>query len=348
MDRRRFLRGAGAGLLGGALLGGCAAPGAAPVALASWPPPPRRASWQSRLLCAGLRWQFRPETLRPEIDVTRIRRLTDTWMPPPRTTPWGYQLRPRYGAGDAPLRGEWLERTDAGAARTLLYFHGGGYFFCSTQTHRALVFSLTARAGARSFSLDYRLAPENRFPAAFNDALAAYRQLLALGIPPESVVLGGDSAGGGLALATLVALRDQGQPLPAGAVLFSPWTDLACTGQTLRTHDGLDPMFASQVIPKSAQLYLGEQPAANPYASPLYADFTGLPPLYIFAGSTEVLLDDARRVAAKAEAAGVRVSLEIWPGMPHAWPLFEQILPEAGQALGRAAAFLRGVTAAIG
>jgi acetyl esterase/lipase len=306
---------------------------------------PQPASWQSKLLCAGLRWQFRPETMRPELNVTRIRRLTDVWLPPPDAPPRGYQLRERYSAHDAPLRGDWLERTEAGATRTLLYFHGGGYFFCSTQTHRPLVFGLTARAGARSFSLDYRMAPENRFPAAFNDALAAYRKLLALGIPPDSIVLGGDSAGGGLALALLAALRECGQPLPAGAILFSPWTDLACTGETLRTHDGLDPMFASRVIPKSAQLYLGDQPATHPYASPLYANLAGLPPLYILAGSTEVLLDDARRAAAKAKAAGVRVTLEIWPDMPHAWPLFvSSMVPESGQALDRAAAFLRRVT----
>ena len=191
----------------------------------------------------------------------------------PRRAPSGYRLRQCHGLGDAPLRGEWLERTDsvAGRGRTLLYFHGGGYYFCSTKTHRPLVFGLTKRAGVRSFSLDYRLAPEHRFPAALDDALAAYRQLLALGTPPESIVLGGDSAGGGLALATLVALRDRGA-LPAGAILFSPWT--AATGATLRTNDGADPMFAGAALPKPRSC-LGDEPGTNPYASPLYADFAG-------------------------------------------------------------------------
>ena len=154
------------------------------------------------------------------------------------------------------LRGEWLERTDSVAGRayrTLLYFHGGGYYFCSTKTHRPLVFGLTKRAGVRSFSLDYRLAPEHRFPAALDDALAAYRQLLALGTPPESIVLGGDSAGGGLALATLVAAR----PRRAAAGWRDPVLAVdrpAATGATLRTNDGADPMFAGAALPKAAKL----------------------------------------------------------------------------------------------
>ncbi|WP_347881566.1 alpha/beta hydrolase fold domain-containing protein [Burkholderia cenocepacia] len=167
--------------------------------------------------------------------------------------------------------------------------------------------------------------------------------MLALGTPPESIVLGGDSAGGGLALATLVALRDRGEPLPAGAILFSPWTDLAGTGGTMRSNDGVDPMFAAAALPKAAKLYLGDEPATNPYASPLYADFTGLPPLYIQAGSTEVLLDDSRRVAEKAKAAGVQVEIEVWPDMPHVWQLYAPMVPEARDALDRAAAFLRRV-----
>ncbi|HGL4256509.1 alpha/beta hydrolase [Burkholderia dolosa] len=304
-------------------------------------------SWQSRLACWLLRWQFRPETTREVLDPARARRFTDLRMYVPRRAPSGYRLRECHGAGDAPLRGEWLERTDADAARAagrmLLYFHGGGYYFCSTKTHRPLVFGLTKRAGVRSFSLDYRLAPENRFPAALDDALAAYRRLLALGTPPESIVFGGDSAGGGLALATLVALRDRGEPLPAGAILFSPWTDLAGTGGTMRSNDGRDPMFAAAALPKAAKLYLGDEAPTNPYASPLYADLTGLPPLYIQVGSTEVLLDDSRRVAHHAKAAGVPVELEIWPDMPHVWQLYAPMVPEARDALDGAAAFLRRV-----
>ncbi|MDN7673189.1 alpha/beta hydrolase [Burkholderia oklahomensis] len=303
-------------------------------------------SWQSKVACWLLRRQFRPETLRPVIDPARARRLANLRMRVPRRPPTGWRLRERYGPGDAPLRGEWLERADAAPGRTpqsrmLLYFHGGGYYFCSPQTHRPLVFALTKRAGVRSFSLDYRLAPEHPFPAAVDDALAAYRQLVAAGTPAESIVFGGDSAGGGLALATLVALRDAGDPLPAGAVLFSPWTDLAATGDTLRAHDGLDPMFAGAALGRAARLYLGDTPGTHPYASPLYADFKGLPPLFIQAGSTEVLLDDSRRVADKARAAGVHVELEIWPEMPHVWQIYVPFVPESARALERAAAFVR-------
>ncbi|WP_323122784.1 alpha/beta hydrolase [Burkholderia alba] len=289
-------------------------------------------SWQSKLACWLLRRQFRPETLKPVIDPAHARKLVARRMRMPRRAPLGWRLR-----------GEWLERTDGASKRLLLYFHGGGYYFCSPVTHRPLVFALTKRAGVRSFSLDYRLAPEHRFPAALDDALAAYRAVLAQGTPPESIVFGGDSAGGGLALATLVALRDRGEPLPAGAILFSPWTDLAATGETLRSNDGLDPMFAGAALGRAARLYLGDTPGTHPHASPLYADFTGLPPLFIQAGSTEVLLDDARRVAAKARAAGVKVEMEIWPDLPHVWQIGVPFLPEAGQALDRAAAFLRGV-----
>ncbi|PCE31740.1 alpha/beta hydrolase [Burkholderia ubonensis] len=304
-------------------------------------------SWQSKFACWLLRWQFRPETARPVLDPARARRFTDLRMWVPRRAPAGYRLRECYGPDDAPLRGEWLERVEVGpgqaSGRTLLYFHGGGYYFCSSRTHRQLVFGLTKRAGVRSFSLDYRLAPEHRFPAALDDALAAYRRLLDAGTPPESIVLGGDSAGGGLALATLVALRDRGEPLPAGAILFSPWTDLAATGDTLRTNDGIDPMFASAAFPKAAKLYLGDASPTHPYASPLYADFTGLPPLFIQVASNEVLLDDSRRVADKAKAAGVAVEIEIRPDVPHVWQLYAPMVPESRQALDRAAAFLRRV-----
>ncbi|MGV2291088.1 alpha/beta hydrolase [Trinickia sp. YCB016] len=301
-------------------------------------------SWQSALACWFLRRQFRPETLKPEISVERTREHSDKRLWSPKV-PRGWRLVERYGPGDAPLRGEWLEppaaMPAAASARTVFYIHGGGYYFCSPQTHRSLVFALAARCGVRTFSLDYRLAPEQPFPAALDDALAAYRHLLAEGTPAGAIVLAGDSAGGGLALATLVALRDAGDPLPAAALLFSPWTDLAATGATIVTNDGLDPMFYGVAIERAAKFYLADTPATHPHASPLYADFAGLPPLFIQAGSTEVLLDDSRRVAEKARAAGVSVDFEIWPNMPHVWQLYAPFVPEARKALDRAAAFVR-------
>ncbi|CAE6697016.1 Acetyl esterase [Paraburkholderia domus] len=300
-------------------------------------------SWQSALACWYLRRQFRPQTLKPGINVERARELTSgrAWSP---RVPGGWRLRESYGPDDRPLRGEWIERADdltlSRSGPIVLYCHGGGYYFCSPRTHRSIVFGLATRANAPIFSVDYRLAPEHRFPAALDDATAAYRQLVADGTAPESIVIAGDSAGGGLALATLIALRDAGDPLPAGCLLFSPWTDLA----TIRTNDGLDPMFSGPAIGPAARLYLGETPATHPYASPLYADLQGLPPLFIMAGSTEVLLDDSQRVADKARAAGVDCEFEVWKKMPHVWPLFSPFIPEANRALDRAAAFVQRVT----
>ncbi|MGF6791936.1 alpha/beta hydrolase [Paraburkholderia sp. 35.1] len=304
-------------------------------------------SWQSALACWYLRKQFRPETLKPSINVERARALTSKRVWSPRV-PRGWHLRETYGAGEAPLVGEWLERVDGGTAGgaepTVLYCHGGGYYFCSPRTHRSLTFALATRADARLFSLDYRLAPEHRFPAALDDATAAYRQLLAMGIAPSSIVVAGDSAGGGLALATLVALRDAGAPMPAGGLLFSPWTDLATTGASLRTNDSVDPMFCGASIERAAKIYLGDAPATHPYASPVYADLRGLPPLFLQVGSTEVLLDDARRVADNAHAAGVDCECEVWKNLPHVWPMFAPFMPEANRALDRAAAFVRRAT----
>ncbi|MFM0354236.1 alpha/beta hydrolase [Paraburkholderia nemoris] len=306
-------------------------------------------SWQSALACWYLRKQFRPQTLKPTINVEKARSLTAkrAWSP---RVPGGWRLRESYGPSDWPLQGEWIERADgastSGSGRTVLYCHGGGYYFCSPRTHRSLVFGLATRANAPIFSLDYHLAPEHRFPAALDDATAAYRQLVADGTPPGSIVIAGDSAGGGLALATVVALRDAGDLLPAGCLLFSPWTDLAAAGATIRTNDGLDPMFSGPAIARAAQVYLGDTPAMHPYASPVYADMHGLPPLFIMAGSTEVLLDDSQRVADKARAAGVDCELEVWKKMPHVWPLFTPFIPEGGRALDCAAAFVRRVTSA--
>jgi acetyl esterase/lipase len=303
-------------------------------------------SWQSVVACWFLRRQFRPQTLKPHIDVEKARALTAkrAWSP---DVPRGWRLRELDGADGKPLRGEWIERSGEpaiGSRPTVLYLHGGGYYFCSPRTHRSIVFGLATRANAPVFSLDYRLAPEHRFPAALDDATAAYRYLIAEGTAPESIVIAGDSAGGGLALATLVALRDAGDPLPAGAVLFSPWTDLAATGASIVDNDGADPMFSGPAIAKAAKVYLGDMPATHPYASPVYADLRGLPPLFMMAGSTEVLLDDSRRVAANARAAGVDCELEVWKKMPHVWPIFAPFIPEANRALDRAAAFVGRVT----
>lgn len=294
-------------------------------------------SWQNFVLSLLLRCKMKPMS-KHALDVGKTRALADKPVTRPRL-PSGWRLRE---SADPSLRGEWVERGKPGTApRLVLYLHGGGYFFCSPRTHRPITFGLAAAADVSLFALDYRLAPEHRFPAALDDAVAAYRALIGAGFAPERIAIAGDSAGGGLALATLLALRDAGAPLPAAAALFSPWTDLAATGETLVTNDRSDVMFYGRSIGLAARFYLGDSAADTPLASPLYGDLRGLPPLLIQASDSEVLLDDSRRLAEKAARAGVPVEVKTWHKLPHAWQLFSPFLPEAREALTEAGAFIR-------
>ncbi len=239
------------------------------------------------------------------------------------------------------LRAQWITAPAAAADRVILYLHGGGYVMGSVETHRELVARLSQAALARCLALDYRLAPENPFPAAVNDATAAYRWLLAQGTKPGRIVVAGDSAGGGLALATLVALRDLSLPTPAAGVCLSPWTDLEGIGESMRTRAAQDPVVSREMIVTLAKLYVGENgDMHDPLAAPLYADFTGLPPLLIQVGDAETLLDDATRVAERAEEGGVDITLQIWEGMPHVWQWFAPILPEGQQAIDKIGEFV--------
>jgi acetyl esterase/lipase len=297
-------------------------------------------SWQNFVLSLALRYRVkRGATGEPEVAKTReLARQTAMKMP----IPAGWRVRPVA----APLPGEWIERDgdgDPGPGRTLLFLHGGGYFFCTPQTHRGITVTLAKAAEARVFVPDYRLAPEHRFPAAIEDAVAAYRGLLASGIAAERIVIGGDSAGGGLTLATLLSLRDAGDPLPAAAVLFSPWTDLAATGASITGNDQRDCLFHGSQIARFARLYLGDTPPDHPLASPHYADLAGLPPLFIQASDSEVLMDDSTRLVAKAKSAGVPVEFRLWHGVPHAFQFFARFLPEGRDALRDTAAFMRRV-----
>jgi monoterpene epsilon-lactone hydrolase len=239
--------------------------------------------------------------------------------------------------------GEWVEGPKTGET-VLLYLHGGGYFGCSAETHRPITAGF-ALQGFRVYAPDYRLAPENRFPAAVDDAVAVYRALLDAGHLPQSIVVAGESAGGGLALSMVLALRAAGIPLPAGAAVFSPWTDLAAAGDSVRTNADRCAMFSGDDIAPTAGYYLGDTDPRNPLASPLYADLDGLPPLLIHVGADEVLLDDSTRLAERARAAGVAVELKIWPVVPHAWQLAPHLIPEGRQSLREAGEFLRAQVA---
>ena len=232
---------------------------------------------------------------------------------------------------------EWIEApgADLGA---LLYLHGGAYALGLTNVHRDLAARLARATRLRGLAIDYRLAPEHPFPAALEDATTAYHWLLAQGVEPSRIILGGDSAGGGLALATLVALRDAGSPLPAGAVCLSPWTDLAHSGASIRSKARVDPMLSPESSVRYAGYYAGERALTSPLISPLYADLKGLPPLLFQVGTDEILLDDARRCAEKAREAGGKVTLEVWEGMFHVFQTVS-FLPETKKAVQRLAEF---------
>jgi acetyl esterase/lipase len=228
-------------------------------------------------------------------------------------------------------------RTD----RCLLYLHGGAFVIGSAHDYRTLFGALGRAAGVRVVAPDYRLAPEHPFPAAVEDALACYRVLLRSGYSASSIVLAGDSAGGGLVMSLMVAARDAGLPMPAGAVLISPWVDLECQGRSMTTKAAADPSITREGLLTNAALYLGRTAAQTPLASPLLADLSGLPALLLQVGTAEILLDDALRLATRAADANIQVRLSVWPDMPHVWHFFGFMLEEGRHALAEAGVFLQ-------
>lgn len=236
-------------------------------------------------------------------------------------------------------------RTSARGAESrpvLVYFHAGGYTIGSITSHRPLATQLALATGARVLSVDYRLGPEHPYPAAVDDAMAAYRYVRKRGVEPGAIAFAGDSAGGGLAAASLVALREAGEALPAAGVCMSAWFDLTLSGDSVKTRAAEDPVTRRDQLEMMAEAYLAGADPRAPTASPLFADLTGLPPLLIQVGTAEILLDDSTRLAERAEAAGVEVALEVWDEMIHAWHNFAPVVPEARQAIARVGEFLRG------
>jgi acetyl esterase/lipase len=294
-------------------------------------------SWQNCLITWALRRWVKPGSLLNQ-SVAASRARTER-------VPFGAKLAAGWRIRlDPSNNGEWIEPVamdHPARERCILYLHGGAYIAMSARTHRAVTSRLACWSDARLFALNYRLAPEHPFPAALDDALAAWRALVASGIAASRIMVAGDSAGGGLTLALLVALRDAGDALPAGAVVFSPWTDLAVTGKTIVENDAADPLFFGRWVAPVARHYLGDTVATDPLVSPVYADLNGLPPLLIQVGDTEVLLDDSRRVAENASRAGVTAMLRVYPGVPHGWQIFAAVLPEARAALREASVFIR-------
>ncbi|HEY6421387.1 MAG TPA: alpha/beta hydrolase [Candidatus Binataceae bacterium] len=239
------------------------------------------------------------------------------------------------------VKAEWVTAPGADAGRAILYLHGGGYVIGSINTHRSLAARLSKSAKARVLLIDYRLAPEHPFPAAVDDSVAAYRWMLASGLKPARIAVAGDSAGGGLTIAALVAIRDAKLPTPAAGVALSPWVDLEGIGESMTTKAAVDPMVQKAGLVEMGKLYLGGKDPRTPLAAPLYADLTGLPPLLIQVGTAETLMDDSSRIAERARKAGVKVTYEPWDNMFHVFQMFAPILDEGQQAIEKIGEFVR-------
>lgn len=301
-------------------------------------------SWQAWCLNGAFRFFMKRHGDKP-VDLKRAR--ASMVNPPKRALhiPAGFRVTElREGS----LHFDVIDRTEprtAPPSTVVLYLHGGGYFFGSPRTHRQIIIAMARTFAAPAYGLFYRLAPEHPFPAAVEDALHAYRWLLARH-PGARIVLAGDSAGGGLSIATAVGARDAGLPLPAGIIGFSPWTDLAVSGASVDANARSCAMFTPNGVRRGATLYLGTADPRHPLASPLYADLHGLPPMLLFASRQEILLDDTLRLAERARAAGVSVEVILRDRLPHVWPIFVRILPEGREAIARVAEFARTITVA--
>ena len=288
---------------------------------------------RGRLSATMCRWFFKPflenfpwEKLRPGLEAY-------TYLPsfshPFRTGPLQHPS----------LRGEWVYSPGNSSPKIILYFHGGGFLMGSPRTHRNVTITLAHYTGARVLCLDYRLAPENPYPAAFDDAREAYQALLAEGSNPADIAFAGDSAGGALALSTMLVAQARGLPLPAGAALFSPLTDLFFTGSSIAENSSRCALLSAAIAEMISSKFLQGRPVRE-LDSPLTAELAGMPPLLIHVGSTEVLLDDSLRLATRAGQAGVEVQLTVWEQLPHAWQTMYPTLPYSGASLREASKFL--------
>jgi monoterpene epsilon-lactone hydrolase len=235
---------------------------------------------------------------------------------------------------------EWVIPRGAAENGAILYLHGGGYTIGSIKTHRSMVSYLSKAAGMRALLIEYRLAPEHPFPAAVEDSVAAYRWLLGTGFEPAKIAIAGDSAGGGLTVATMVKLREESEPLPAAAACLSPWVDMEGIGESMNTRAEVDPIVERGPLLEMAEAYLGGTDPREPLAAPLYADLKGLPPMLIQVGTAEILFDDSTRLAERAKKAGVDVTLEPWEDMIHIWQFFASMVPEGRDAVDRIASFI--------
>jgi monoterpene epsilon-lactone hydrolase len=296
-------------------------------------------SWQAMTLNGILRLTFKRRGKRP-IDLRRLRRDPARFA---LAVPAGFvveTLRTEDGLGFDVV--EALAAPNPTPKVVVLYLHGGGYIFGSPKTHRQTLIAMARAFGAPVYGLDYRLAPEHPFPAAVEDAARAYQWLLRK-YPTSEIVLGGDSAGAGLAIATALGVRDLGLKQAAAIIGFSPYSDLAVTGESVEANARSCAMFTPRGLREAAAMYLAGANPRDPRASPLYADFRGLPPMLLFASRHEILRDDTLRLAERAKAAGVKVELVVRDRLPHVWPVFVSLLPEAREAFATVASFARQI-----
>lgn len=239
------------------------------------------------------------------------------------------------------IPGEWIYFPEDKPERTILYLHGGGYVMCCIESHRHLIAQIARAARACVLAIDYRLAPEHPYPAALEDAFRAYNRLLANGTDAQQLAIAGDSAGGGLAVCLSVKLRDEGFRLPAAVACLSPWVDLTVSGDSIKTKANEEIIVPVQYIKMGVEAYLNGANPKSPTISPIFADLSGLPPMLIQVGTSEILLDDARRLAVRAEADGVETTLEVWEGMIHVWHFFSDYIPEARAAIEHIGQFVQ-------
>lgn len=297
-------------------------------------------SFQSRLGCKWVRFYVKrkPPGEAALVEFTRRRFSTPGWLV------WLHSLGAKIEQVETPVKGEWITPRDGSRSDIVVYYlHGGGYISGSAKSCRPITVTLARRLKTRIFGLDYRLAPENRFPAGLDDVVAGYRWLLSNGIDPSSIAVVGDSAGGGMTLGMTLRLRDAGLPLPAALVCLSPWTDMTSESKSLAANSDRDAMFVAEDIERFASVYLGDHSRRDPLASPLLADLSGLPPTLIQVGRDEVLLDDARQLHARILAAGGASELHIYDDVPHGWHYGAPFVPETKQALREAADFIQRV-----
>jgi len=300
-------------------------------------------SLRLRLLNRALKLFEKP--LLARADPLRLRRSFERkarlFFRPPRGSRFREDMLAHAGRAIPALWAEGRDVDDDPAKGMILYLHGGGFVFGSPRTHRAMLARLSGIAGLPACLPRYRLAPEHPFPAAFEDAVAAYRSILDRGVPANRIFLGGDSAGGGLAFSLLARICAGGLPMPAAVLAFSPMLDFTFSGKSFRENAASDVVLPASRASEMRALYLRDAPPEDPRASPLLAEFPGACPVWLAASDTEILLDDSRRMAEKLRAGGVDVSLAIAHDHPHVWPMFHNFLPEAGATLGELAQWIR-------